>query len=292
VTDDPPLLGFGLPVSGEWATPEVIRRVAWRAEDLGFASLWTFQRVLSPVGADLGQAHASVLDSVAALAYAAACTERIRIGSATICAPFVAPVVLAKALASLDVLSGGRLTVGLGAGWLREEYAAAGVPYERRGARFAEYLRCLDALWAADPVEFEGEFYVVPRSHAAPKPVQRPRPPVLVGGSAPPMLRRSGRLADGWIASSKHGPETIAASIERIRESAREARRDPDALRFVARVVPDAEDEVLDRLAQLRAAGVHEAIVDLNLTPTTDLDTAERLLDALAPSPTRPRPSA
>src|SRR3954453_22108299 len=130
VTADVPLLGFGLPVSGSWATPDTIRRTARRAEELGYASLWTFQRVLYPAAAGLGPSHRSVLDPDVSLAHVAGHTDRIRLGTATICAPFMAPALLAKALTSLDVLSGGRLTAGLGMGWLREEYSAAGVPYE------------------------------------------------------------------------------------------------------------------------------------------------------------------
>ena len=173
MTGDFPLLGSGLPVSEPWATPETIRRIARRAEELGYASLWTFQRVLFPAAGALGPSHESVLDPVVPLAYVAGHTNRIRLGTATICAPFSAPALLAKTLTSLDVLSGGRLTAGLGMGWLRHEYAAAGVPYERRGERMDEYVRCLEALWTQDPVEFAGEFYTVPCSHVGPLPVQR-----------------------------------------------------------------------------------------------------------------------
>src|SRR3954454_5247473 len=201
MTGDLPLLGFGLPASGHWATPDTICRIARRAEELGYASLWTFQRVLSPAGAALGPSHESVLDPVVPLAYVAGHTDRIGLGTATICAPFTAPALLVKTLTALDGLPRGRPTGGLGMGWLRQEYAAAGVPYERRGARMDEYLRCLEALWTQDPVEFAGEFYTVPRWQVAPPPVQRPHPPVLLGGSAPPALRRAGRLAHGWICS-------------------------------------------------------------------------------------------
>ena len=146
-----PLLGFGLPVSGSWATPDTMRRTARRAEELGYASLWTFQRVLYPADGELDPPYRAVHDPVVALAYVAGHTDRIGLGTATVCAPFTAPALLAKALTSLDVLSGGRLTVGLGMGWLPEEYAAAGVPFERRGARMDEYLRCLETLWTQDP---------------------------------------------------------------------------------------------------------------------------------------------
>jgi probable F420-dependent oxidoreductase len=296
VTDELPLLGFGLPVAGSWATPDTIRRVARRAEELGYASLWTFQRVLHPVDAELEPAHRAVLDPVVALAQAAAHTERIGLGTATICAPFTAPALLAKAMTSLDVVSGGRLTVGLGSGWLPQEYAAAGVPFERRGARMEEYLRCLQALWTEDPVEFASEFYTVPRSYVGPPPVQRPHPPILLGGTAPQALRRAGRLAQGWIASSRHDLTRISADIATVRDGAREAGRDPQALRILVRCVVDLRDipagqrlplqgtreQVFDDLRALRAQGVTEAFFDLNLSPRADVAHADRVLDAFA----------
>ena len=220
VAVDLPSLGFGLPVSGAWANPGTMLLIARRAEELGYASLWTFQRLLSPDTSDQSgssprpdhdpaarpaddPAYRQVHDAVLPLAYVAGHTRRIGLGTATICAPFTPPVVLAKAMTTLDHLTGGRLTVGLGIGWLREEYVAAGVPFERRGARMEEYLRCLDALLTQDPVEFSGEFYTVPRSRVGVRPLQTPRPPVLVGGDAAAALRRAGRLADGWICSSR-----------------------------------------------------------------------------------------
>jgi probable F420-dependent oxidoreductase len=308
VTGDLPLVGFGLPVSGPRATPDTIRRTARRAEELGYASLWTFQRVLYPAAGGLGPSHRSVLDPVVPLAHVAGHTDRIRLGTATICAPFTAPALLAKTLTSLDVLSGGRLTAGLGMGWLPQEYAAAGVPYERRGERMDEYLRCLEALWTQDPVEFAGEFYTVPRSHVWPPPVQRPHPPVLLGGAALPALRRAGRLAQGWICSSEQDLTDLGASIEAVRDGARESGRDPEAVRIVVRGVVDLVDEdptgqrrplrgtreqVLDDLAALRTQGVTEVFFDLNLSPRVNdpdvdlaaaLEYAEHVLDAFAPA--------
>jgi probable F420-dependent oxidoreductase len=308
VTGDLPLLGFGLPVAGSWATPEVMRRTARRAEELGYASLWTFQRVLYPADGDLDPAHRAVHDPVVALAHVAGYTDRIGLGTATLCAPFTAPALLAKTLTSLDVLSGGRLTVGLGIGWLPQEYTAAGVPFQRRGARMEEYLRCLQALWTQDPVEFAGEFYTVPRAHVGPPPVQRPHPPVLLGGAAPPALRRAGRLAQGWIASSRHDLTRIGTAVETVRDGAREAGRDPHAVRIVVRGVVDLVDDdpgdhrrplqgtreqVLDDLVALRAHGVTEVFFDLNLSPRIAspavdageaLAYAERVLDVFAPA--------
>ena len=145
-----------------------------------------------------------------------------------------------------------------------------------------EYLRCLEALWTQDPVEFAGEFYTVPRSHVGPPPVQRPHPPVLLGGAAAPALRRAGRLAQGWICSSRQDLTDLGASIETVRDGAREAGRDPEAVRIVVRGVVDLVDDdpggqrrplhgtreqVLDDLAALRAQGVTEVFLDLNLSP-------------------------
>jgi probable F420-dependent oxidoreductase len=291
VTGDLPLLGFGLPVAGPWATPDTICHVARRAQELGYASLWTFQRVLYPAGGGLGPSHRSVLDPVVPLAFVAGHTDRIRLGTATICAPFTAPALLAKTLTSLDVLSGGRLTVGLGMGWLPQEYAAAGVPYERRGARMDEYLRCLHALWTQDPVEFAGDFYTVPRSHVGPPPVQRPHPPVLLGGTVAPALRRAGRLAQGWIAGGRHDLTDLRASIEIVRAGAREAGRDPEALQIVVRrPLQGTREQVLDELVALRAQGVTEVFLDLNFSPDVDAGYAQRVLETFAP--TRLRPSA
>ncbi|WP_098956719.1 TIGR03619 family F420-dependent LLM class oxidoreductase [Pseudonocardia sp. N23] len=307
MTGDLPLLGFGLPVSGSWATPDTMRHIACLAEELGYASLWTFQRLLDPVGAGQGEAHRSVHDSAVALAYVAGHTGRIGLGTATVCAPFTPPVVLAKTMASLDVVSRGRLSVGLGIGWMRQEYAAAGVPFTRRGARMDEYLRCLTALWTQDPVEFDGEFYTVPSSHVAPRPVQRPHPPVLLGGTAAPALRRAGRLAQGWIGSSHQDLSRIGACADLVRDGAREAGRDPSAVRIVVRGVVDLVDDrppsrrplqgtreqIVDDLRALHAHGATEVFLDLNLAPrvgSPDADPAvsvayaEQVLDVFAPA--------
>lgn len=300
--------GVGLPVSGGAATPAAIITLATRAEQLGYASLWAFQRVLWPADGRLGPAHRSVLDPVVALSLAAGHTSRIGLGTATVCAPFTPPALLAATMASLDVVSSGRLTVGVGMGWLPEEHQAAGVPMQRRGARFEEYLRCLVALWTEAPVEFDGEFYSVPPSFLSPAPVQRPHPPILVGGTAPPALRRAGRLAQGWIASSLHDTSELATSIRLVREGALAAGRDPDALRILARVVPElggrtvgasrrpftgSARQITSDLAILQDAGVTEVFFDLNLSPrfsgpdvdpTIALHYASEVLLALAPS--------
>src|SRR2546421_1096590 len=173
-------IGFGLPVSGAWASPENVGRFAARGEELGYHSLWTFQRLLVGVDQELDPGYRSVLDPLVSLAFAAAHTSRIRLGVAVVNLPFVSPAYLAKQAATLDVLSRGRLDLGLGTGWSPVEFAATGASPQRRGARTEEYLAVLRTLWADDVSRFDGEFYTVPPSRQWPKPVQRPGPPVLL----------------------------------------------------------------------------------------------------------------
>lgn len=323
MSQEMPLLGFGLPVSGSWATPGNMIRIAQRAEELGYASLWTFQRLLYPAEGGLDPAtdaslnpgtlaanapsYQAVHDPLLPLAYVAAHTSRIGLGTATICAPFTPPVLLAKAMVTMDHLCRGRLTVGVGMGWLPHEYVAAGVPFERRGARMDEYLRCLEALWTQDPTEFAGDFYMVPRSHTGVRSVQLPHPPVLVGGAAPAALRRAGRLAQGWICSTKQDLSRIGQAIELVREGARQGGRDPDRVRILVRAVVELSDQdpgperkyfhgTVDQVnadfATLAGQGVTEIFVDLNFSPhvgspyvaeASAMAEAERVLRALSP---------
>jgi len=276
-------LGFGLPVSGGWATPGSVAAVARRAEELGYASLWSFQRVLVPADEDYGPQYRSVLDPVVALGFAAAVTERPRLGVATICTPYFPAAILAKQLATVDVLCRGRLDVGLGSGWAPHEFAAVGASLARRGAQTEEFVAALRALWADDPVEFHGEFTDVPPARMLPKPVQRPAPPILLGGTADVALRRVGRIADGWLSSSRQDLRAISAAIGTVHAAAAEAGRDPATLRIVTRGVvrlgEDVRDDagrrgltgsaeaVRDDLGRLHEAGVTEVFLDLNFVP-------------------------
>jgi probable F420-dependent oxidoreductase len=306
------LLGFGVPVSGAWATPGNQGRIVRRAEELGYRSAWAFQRLLVPAEREPDprsgmEVYRSVLDPVVSLAHLAGHTSRIRLGVAVLNMPFFSPVLIAKQLASLDVVAGGRLDVGLGLGWSRVEFAASGVPYARRGARGEEFLRVLRALWTDDLVEFHGDFYQVPPARMEPKPLQRPHPPVLLGGGAGAALRRAGRVADGWISASRADLRHIDQPIAVVKGAAERAGRDPEALRFVcrgpARLGPagaagrrpltGSAAEVRGDLDDLRAQGVTEVFLDLNWDPevgSPDADPAaavrraEETLEALAPA--------
>ena len=301
------LTGFALPVSGSWATPANCVRIARRAEALGYASLWAFQRLLSPMAAGdlpaLDPQYRSVLDPLAVLAYVAGHTTTARLGVAVVNMPYYAPIVLAKVLTTLDHVSGGRLDAGLGIGWLGPELEAVGMTPARRGARAEDYLRCLQAIWTDDIVDFRGDFYRVPRGRVDPKPVQRPHPPVLLGGGADAALRRAGRMADGWISSSRADLAGIGTPIATVRGGATEAGRDPDGLRFICRGVVKVRrgeraplvgtlDEIRSDLTELAAKGVTETFIDLNFDPeigSPDADAgesmrrAEEVLEALAP---------
>jgi len=299
-------LGFAVPVSGSWATPANGSEMARRAEELGYASLWTFQRLLSPLDGDapiLDPQYRRVHDPLATLAYLAAQTTTARLGVAVVNMPYYAPILLAKLLTTIDHLSDGRLDAGLGIGWSPHEFEAVGAPLGERGARAEDFVRCLQAIWTDEVVEYEGEFYRVPRARVDPKPVQKPHPPILFGGTAEPALRRAGRLADGWISSSREDLSRIDGSVDIVRRAAADAGRDPEKLRFICRGVVKVRageraplvgslDDIRADLADLAAKGITETFIDLNFDPqigSPDADPAvsmrraHEVLEALAP---------
>jgi probable F420-dependent oxidoreductase len=304
-------LGFGAPVSGAWATPENLASFARGAQDAGYHSLWSFQRLLVPADSGLEPVYRSVLDPMAALAFAAAVTSRIRLGVAVINMPFVSPGYLAKQAATLDVLSAGRHELGLGIGWMPEEFALTGAEMARRGARAAEYVQALRTLWAGGDSEFNGEFYRVPAGTQAPPPVQPGGPPVLLGGMARPALERIGRVADGWVTSSRTDLSRVGELIAVVRESAAACGRDPDLVRVVCRGVvrageamsgPDGQrmrlsgsfEQIRADTAWLGEQGVTEVFYDLNwdprigapdADPVTAVARATEIMEALAPAP-------
>jgi probable F420-dependent oxidoreductase len=297
-------------VSGSWAIPTNQVEVAKRAEALGYHSLWTFSRILypdAPQAQRLAPPYRSVHDPLVVAAFLAGVTSRVRLGLAVVNLPFYAPLVLAKALTSIDIVSNGRLDAGLGLGWAAEEFAAAGVDMARRGDRAEEFLACLRAIWTMDPVEFAGEFYTVPRGWVDPKPVQQPHPPILLGGNAERALQRVGRLADGWISSSRVPGSAIPGAIATIREAAESAGRDPADVRIIVRgsmKLRDADhdddptmtgtvDKLKADLDAYAAAGTDEVFIDLNFDeqigspdadPVRSMSVAHEVLEVFAPN--------
>jgi probable F420-dependent oxidoreductase len=303
-------IGFGAPVSGSWATPANQVEIAQRAEALGYHSLWTFSRILypdAPEGQRLAPPYRSVHDPLIVAAFLAGVTSRVRLGLAVVNLPFYAPLVLAKALTSIDIVSNGRLDTGLGLGWAPEEFAAAGVDIARRGDRAEEFLACLRAIWTTDPVKFDGEFYTVPRGYVDPKPIQSPHPPILLGGNAERALQRVGRLADGWISSSRVPGSQIPVAIATIRAAAEGAGRNPGDVRIIVRgslklrevdhdddpTMTGSVDKLRADLLAYAAAGTDEVFLDLNFDerigspdadPVRSMAVAHEVLEAFAPT--------
>ena len=148
--------------------------------------------------------------------------------------PWYSPALLSRRLATIDVLSSGRLRFGAGQGWSQDEYIAAGIPWEKRSKRFEEALQVLTAIWTTDPVEFEGEFFTVPRSFIGPKPVQKPRPPIYLGAFSPSAAARAARYADGWLAVA-YPLADIAGMFSTVQAAAEAAGRDPGELELIVR---------------------------------------------------------
>lgn len=274
-------IGFALPQAGPWATPEAQFTVAKRAEELGYDSLWTFQRILYVEDGTMPAMYRTVLDPIVSLSAVAARTGRIRLGVAVLNMPFVAPAVMSRTLTSLDLLSGGRLDVGFGIGWHRDEFAAAGAELAGRGRRSEDFIAALKATWAGGELEHHGPYYDIPRSVWEPVPAQRPHPPIILGGLSEPALRRAGRVADGWVSSSRADLGELAGQIATVRRAAEEAGRDPDTLRFISRGpllvrapgrearrrLTGSHEEIRGDFADLAAQGVTEVFLDPNYDP-------------------------
>jgi probable F420-dependent oxidoreductase len=248
-------IGFALPNIGPVATPDAVSKVAQRAETLGYHSLWTIERLLYPVKAQtpypgspdgsLPEPYKHILDPLEALAFAAAQTKTITLGTSVLDMPFYNPVTLARRLTTLDFLSNGRLRVGLGLGWSKDEMEAAGAPMAHRGAMADEFLQVLKAIWTTDPVEFQGKYYKLPKSYIDPKPVQKPHPPIYLAAFAPPALKRVAALANGWNPTAIP-LEGMAQMFASIKQMAKEAGRDPSSLELVVR----ANLEITDKPVQ------------------------------------------
>ncbi len=187
--------------SGPYATPEGLRSVAELCEETGVESIWVSEHLVlsdprtppSPMDPE-----DPILDPVTALAFLAGITSSVRLGTGVIVLPLRNPLVLAKELATVDVVSRGRLSVGIGVGYVEREFAALGVPFADRGARFEEYLAAMRSIWTERHPSFSGRFVAFDRVQAHPQPVQAPHPPIVFGGYAPAVLRRAIREADGW----------------------------------------------------------------------------------------------
>jgi probable F420-dependent oxidoreductase len=301
--------GFYLPTRGETARPDALEALVTRGEALGFASVVIADHVVFPVtirsrypytvsGAFPGQGDA--LEQLSLMAFIAGKTRALRLISSVMILPHRNPVVTAKMLATIDVLSGGRVTVGVGVGWLREEFQALAAPdFDRRGAVSDEYLRIFKTLWTEDPASFHGEFYRFDRIRCLPHPVQKPHPPIWIGGHSKPALRRVARLGDGWHPVGANPaaplrPAEMRVLLDELRRLAEAERRDPATLTISYKaplydagqgVAGDRErrpfsgslQAIADDIGAFAALGVSELIFDFRSeTLAESLDRMER----------------
>ncbi|MCH8883336.1 MAG: TIGR03619 family F420-dependent LLM class oxidoreductase [SAR324 cluster bacterium] len=264
---------FGIiPINvGAQASPERIAALAEKAEAVGVESVWTFEHVIVPAeyeskypyhpsGKLAATPETPFIDPLIALTYAAARTTRLRLGTGINILSQANPLMLAKQAASLDVLSGGRLLLGLGVGWLKEEFDALGAPFARRGARADDYIEAMKKVWAGELVEHESEFVSWHGFKSYPLPAQKPHPPLIVGGDSPPALRRVARYGDGWFATFLK-PDALAEHIRTIHAHAREFGRDPAEIEISAFWTRSREG--LDSVRELEDLGVARLIAPL-----------------------------
>jgi probable F420-dependent oxidoreductase len=242
-----------LPHLGDSVTRDNIIYIAKEAEKEGLDSVWVLERLLWPLkpqtpyvatpDGTLPVEYQNVLDPLETLTYLAGITDKISLGTCIIDMLFHNPVVLARRFATLDILSRGRAIAGLGIGWSKDEYEVSGVPYKHRGERANEFLQVLKRIWTDEVVEFKGQFYSIPSSKIGPKPVQKPHPPILLGGFSPKTLLRIVNYADGWLPVAGFGPlEQLEQSINGLREGARKANKDPSKIRIFVMTYPNLLD--------------------------------------------------
>lgn len=263
-------IGFSLPNIGPIATAEAVTKVAQRAEALGYHSLWTIERLLYPLNlqrpypgtpdGSLPEIYKHSLDPLEALTFVAGQTKSIKLGTSVLDMPYYNPVMLARRLSTLDFLSNGRLLVGLGLGWSKDEMDATGADMTKRGALADEFLQVLKAIWTTNPVEFRGKFYNIPKSYINPKPVQKPHPPIYLGAFVPAALKRLANVADGWNPVFLPIP-VMEQMFGSIKQMAKEAGRDPASLAMVVHAILELNDKPLGKERAI-FSGSFEQITD------------------------------
>lgn len=268
--------GIHLPQAGRAASADSIQAVARHAEDLGFSDVWVSDHVAIPRGAKYPPTS-YILEPLIALTWAAAATQRVGLGTTVLVLPLRPPVLLAKMLGSLDIMSGSRLIVGAAGGWLKQEFDALGVPFEERGARTDETIEVMRRCWEEDPINatFPATGAKLEDMRANPRPDRRI--PIWVGGHSEPALRRATRAGDGWHGAFR-SPEKTAPITERLRRERPEeaftlSMRTPwDALR-------DGSDEILRQIDLYRSAGIQHIVAE---PAQRDQESWLRCVDAFA----------
>jgi len=282
--------GFTLPGRGPLATPENMGIIARHGEELGYDCLMTGDHILVPNdisstypysenGEFPGSGSGESMEQLTVLSFLAGQTKTIRLGTSVMIVPHRNPLVAAKALATLDVLSQGRLILGVGVGWMREEFEALGIPpFEERGAVTDEYIQAFKELWTSDKPSFQGKYCQFDNISFLPKPVQKPHPPIWVGGESRSAISRTARLGDAWCPLGTNPqfpmgqPEQLAAGMERLARYARREGRDPADIDVVYRIAYSEEpDRVAEDIRRYAEMGISQLIVGFG-RQTNNLD--------------------
>jgi len=316
--------GLGIPHTGKLASPEYVRDFCQAADELGYEGLWAVDHVAIPPHSDseytLGAKLRAMPDGAVSdllapnyemtstMLFVAGITRRAKLGSSVAVLPLRNPVLNARMLATLDVYSGGRLVYGVGVGWLREEALAMQMPWDQRGARSEEHIALLRRIWTAegDTVDFEGKFYRFPAIHPDPRPVQKPCPPIVIGGHSDVALRRAAHIGDGWTAAPMP-PERLAGLVHTLRGYLVAENRDPAAFPIYANAgiaitaragvsawkftapngavsVRDA-DVLVERLREFERIGVHHLRIDpVAPEPAGRLEILQQLAEEILPA--------
>ena len=245
--------------------PELQQRVAQAAEEVGFESVWTGEHVAMPMRDNPVPTppETPFLDSLVSLARIAGFTSRLRLGTGILVLPHHNPVLLAKALTSLDVLSGGRLIAGFAGGYVEAEFRALGIDFHQRGAITDQHLAAIRALWTEPEPRFSGRFASFSDVRFEPKPAQRPHPPIVIGGTAEPALRRAARVGNGWYGFALTVERTAEIVAELARLRARTGRRE-QPLEISLTTFEPLTDELV---ARAEAAGIHRLIIFPRVPP-------------------------
>jgi probable F420-dependent oxidoreductase len=245
-------VGIALPQMIPNVTPDTIARFAQTAEALGYDSLWVNERLMWPLkprepysdtpDGSLPEPYKYILDAIETLTFVAPLTRRVQLGTSILVAPYHGPVMLARRLATLDILSGGRLICGIGIGWSSDEYEALGMSKKGLEARMVEVIQGLIAVWTQDAVEFKGHYYQIAPSVIGPKPIQKPYPPIYQAAFTEKAMRRAALYCDGWNPPNPASWEEFDRNWKFIRDTAREAGRNPDALSIILRAHVDLKN--------------------------------------------------
>ena len=239
--------GCSLPTRGPMSSPSTLRSLAQRAEDLGFDSVWVSDHIILPRQVESFYPYAAdgvatfrpddtYYEPLAALNFLAGCTQKVKLGTHVLILPYRNPVLTAKILATLDVLSEGRVILGAGVGWMEEEFQALGLnTFHERGAVTDEYIELYKELWTKDEPVFDGKYYQLSGSGFQPKPVQKPHPPIWIGGHTGPAIRRAAKYGDGWMPIGLRPPailepEELGGKIAQLRKFTVRAGRPEDAV--------------------------------------------------------------